>query len=155
MLLGDETRGVILLNGRHPGPLGAAEARLLSLIANHVAVVIENARLHEETRRRLAELSALFEVSRALRGARNVEEMLPIILDKSVEVMGAQGGHLALLEDGGQALAVRTTGARILAVVNAYWAITHERVYCKARSRAEAVEELRRNAGTQFDSLRR
>jgi putative nucleotidyltransferase with HDIG domain len=42
-------------------------------------------------------------------------------------------------------------GARILAVVDAYGAITDERVYRKARSQAEAVAELRRCAGTQFD----
>jgi putative nucleotidyltransferase with HDIG domain len=42
-------------------------------------------------------------------------------------------------------------GARILAVVDAYSAITDDRVYRQARSHAEAVEELRRCAGTQFD----
>ena len=42
-------------------------------------------------------------------------------------------------------------GARILAVVDAYGAITDERPYKRARSQAEAVAELRRCAGTQFD----
>ena len=43
-------------------------------------------------------------------------------------------------------------GARILAVVDAYSAITDERPYKPARSREEAVAELRRSAGTQFDT---
>ena len=42
-------------------------------------------------------------------------------------------------------------GARILAVVDAYSAITDERVYRKARSREEALEEIHRCAGTHFD----
>jgi diguanylate cyclase (GGDEF)-like protein/PAS domain S-box-containing protein len=41
--------------------------------------------------------------------------------------------------------------ARILAVVDAFDAMTHERIYKKARSREEAAEEIMRNAGTQFD----
>jgi diguanylate cyclase (GGDEF)-like protein/PAS domain S-box-containing protein len=40
---------------------------------------------------------------------------------------------------------------RILAVVDAYDAMTNDRPYRKAMSKAEAFEEIRRNAGTQFD----
>jgi len=42
-------------------------------------------------------------------------------------------------------------GARILTIVDAYSAITDERPYKPARSHEEAVAELRRCAGTQFD----
>ncbi len=42
-------------------------------------------------------------------------------------------------------------GARILAVVDAYNAITTRRVYSTPRSHTIAIEELKRNAGTQFD----
>ena len=41
--------------------------------------------------------------------------------------------------------------ARILAVVDAYDAMTQDRPYRKALSADEAKEELRVNAGTQFD----
>jgi diguanylate cyclase (GGDEF)-like protein len=44
-------------------------------------------------------------------------------------------------------------GARILAVVDAFEAITSDRPYRPARSPAEAIEELERFAGTQFDEL--
>jgi HD-GYP domain-containing protein (c-di-GMP phosphodiesterase class II) len=40
---------------------------------------------------------------------------------------------------------------RILAVADAYDPITSDRVYRKALSKEEAMEELRRNSGTQFD----
>jgi two-component system cell cycle response regulator len=42
-------------------------------------------------------------------------------------------------------------GARILAACDAFEAMTAERCYQRARSQADAVAELRRNAGTQFD----
>lgn len=41
--------------------------------------------------------------------------------------------------------------SRILAVADAYDAMTKDRVYRKALPREEAIEEIRRNAGTQFD----
>ena len=42
-------------------------------------------------------------------------------------------------------------GGRILAVVDAYSAITDERAYKPSRSHREAVDELVRCSGTQFD----
>ena len=41
--------------------------------------------------------------------------------------------------------------ARVLAAVDAYTAMTENRPYRDARDRGEALEELRRNAGTQLD----
>jgi diguanylate cyclase (GGDEF)-like protein len=41
--------------------------------------------------------------------------------------------------------------SRILAVVDAYDAMTENRVYRKAISKQAAIEEIKRNAGTQFD----
>jgi diguanylate cyclase (GGDEF)-like protein len=42
-------------------------------------------------------------------------------------------------------------GARIVAIADAYDAMTHDRPYKRAVSHEEAVAELRRHAGTQFD----
>lgn len=42
---------------------------------------------------------------------------------------------------------------RILAVVDAYDAMTSDRVYRKAMSKEEALEELKNNVGTQFDPV--
>ena len=41
--------------------------------------------------------------------------------------------------------------ARVLAAVDAFTAMTEQRPYRDARGRDEALEELRRNAGTQLD----
>jgi HD-GYP domain-containing protein (c-di-GMP phosphodiesterase class II) len=42
-------------------------------------------------------------------------------------------------------------GARIVAIADAYDAMTHDRPYKRAMSHDSAVAELRRHAGTQFD----
>ena len=44
-------------------------------------------------------------------------------------------------------------GSRILAVVDAYTAIRDERIYSKAHTHEEAIAELRRASGTQFDPV--
>ena len=44
-------------------------------------------------------------------------------------------------------------GSRILAVVDAYVAIRDERVYSEAHTHEEAIAELRRASGTQFDPM--
>jgi len=52
--------------------------------------------------------------------------------------------------DGLQAEAIPKI-ARIISVVDAYVAMTDERVYRKARSHEAALAEIKRHAGTQFD----
>jgi diguanylate cyclase (GGDEF)-like protein len=42
-------------------------------------------------------------------------------------------------------------GARIVAIADAYDAMTHDRPYKRAMSHEDAIQELRRHAGTQFD----
>jgi HD-GYP domain-containing protein (c-di-GMP phosphodiesterase class II) len=43
--------------------------------------------------------------------------------------------------------------SRIIFVCDAFDAMTSDRAYAKAMTRANALAELRRNAGTQFDAV--
>ena len=88
-------------------PFSEEDQLLVEALAADAAAAIQNAQLYQAVTRRLTELSAIFEVSSALREAHTVEEMLPIILDKGVEVMDAETGHLALLKNGGEELGIR------------------------------------------------
>ncbi len=55
---------------------------------------------HSDVRQRVRELEAIFAISAALREARNDEEMIPILLDKTLEVLEAQHGAVLLLDSG-------------------------------------------------------
>ena len=72
------------------------EIRLTKLIAGTTASALRNARLFEETHRRLQELEAIHAVSRALRVAQSVDEMLPVLLEKTMSVVNAIMGSIWL-----------------------------------------------------------
>lgn len=82
--------------------------------------------------------------TKALSEITRFRGLLPIVLyhhenfDGSGYAEGLKGDQIPL-------------GARILALAEAYSAMTAERSYRPAKSPAEAIDELRRGAGTQFD----
>ena len=90
--------GVLCLLGSQTNAFSEVDQRLLELVASQVASALENARLFEETRRRLAELEAVNQVSKALRTAQTVDEMLPVWLDVTLAVMRASGGSIWLYD---------------------------------------------------------
>jgi diguanylate cyclase (GGDEF)-like protein len=79
-----------------------------------------------------------------LEQASNLREAIPVVLH-----------HHERFNGGGYPHGLKGTeiplGARIVAVADAYHAMVHERPYSAALTHEEALEELRSNAGTQFD----
>lgn len=69
---------------------------LMKLIAGTAASAISNTRLFEETHRRLHELEAINAVSRASRVAQSLDEMLPILLEKTMSAVNAIMGSIWL-----------------------------------------------------------
>jgi putative nucleotidyltransferase with HDIG domain len=72
------------------------EIRLLSLFAGLAASAIKNARLFEETARRLQELEAINDLSTALRVTQGIDEMLPLFLEKAMTMVNAIMGSIWL-----------------------------------------------------------
>ena len=79
-----------------------------------------------------------------LEQASSLREAIPVVLHHHERFNG--GGYPHGLRGSEIPL-----GARIVAVADAYHAMVHERPYSMAQSHEEALEELRLNAGTQFD----
>lgn len=79
-----------------------------------------------------------------LEQATNLREAVPIVLHHHEHYNGQGYPHGLSGRD-------IPLGARIVAVADAYHAIVNDRPYQQARSHPEAIAELRRCAGSQFD----
>ncbi len=72
---------------------------LLETLAAQMAVVLENARLFEEARRRVRELETMNRLSVALRAISRVEEMLAVVLEETLHALNVSVGSIYLLEE--------------------------------------------------------
>jgi putative nucleotidyltransferase with HDIG domain len=73
------------------------EYDVLETFAHEAAFALHNARLHDDQTRRTADLEVLFDLSRRLRAARNLEEIYPILVGRTMELLHADSGTLVLL----------------------------------------------------------
>ena len=96
--LGEKVTGMLSVQSYKPYAYTADDQTLLEMLAAHTAVAIENARLYAETLRRLKELEAVNHISTALRSAQTVDEMLPSLLDETLQVLGCKSGVIWLYD---------------------------------------------------------
>ena len=75
-----------------------ADSRLLSMFAGQAASAVHNTRLFQETRRRLAEMEAINRVSNILRSTRTLQEMMPELLDATLNALDTQAGAIWLYD---------------------------------------------------------
>ncbi len=106
MLYGGELIGVLAVHelGQARRRFTESDARLLSLFASQAASAVHSARQFSTITQRLAELEAVNRVSTALRAAETVGEMLPIILDETLAVLGTNAGAIRLAENSSRSL---------------------------------------------------
>jgi GAF domain-containing protein/sugar diacid utilization regulator len=90
--------GAITLHTVAPREFTAREVEVLVSSALLVAGAIENARLFEETRRRVGELEALIELGETVAAAETLDELLPAAAARALDLLGAEACHLYLLE---------------------------------------------------------
>ena len=113
----DKVLGVMDVITRSPRRFTPRDVELLASIGNQIGVAIENARLFEETRRRLRESEALFQVGKAITSVLDLEKLLQLIINSAVETIGpAERGVIHLLDEASgelhpKALAGKSLGA--------------------------------------------
>jgi PAS domain S-box-containing protein len=99
----------ILLKDRHTGLLAVwrtgpgteftpRELEFLTSLARQAAVAIENARLYDEAQRRLKELEIVNRISTSLRLTQSVADMLPILLNETLELVKTPHGSIWLYD---------------------------------------------------------
>jgi two-component sensor histidine kinase/putative methionine-R-sulfoxide reductase with GAF domain len=99
ILARDRLEGALNVRTEVPREFNETEIDLLMAIAGQVAQAIENAKLYEAAQRRVAELEALSSISEAVSESLYVEESLEVIVQRTMEAVGATGAAL-VLEDG-------------------------------------------------------
>jgi PAS domain S-box-containing protein len=95
----DILHGAIVLASRAAGRFGENEVILIRTVADQIGVAVANARLYEETRRRVDELALLNEVGRALTSTLNLDEVLSVIMEEAVSVLQGEAGSVLLLDE--------------------------------------------------------
>jgi PAS domain S-box-containing protein len=85
--VGDELFGSFTVGHRTSYTFSEAEQRLLSVLAQRAGLAIENARLHEESERRLAELEALYRADEQIYGSLRVQEVLDALVDVAAGIL--------------------------------------------------------------------
>ena len=101
--------GVISMHTEAPREFTEEEVEFLVSSASLVAGAIENARLYEETRRRVGELEQLPELGEAIAAAETLDELLPAVASRHASSCGADACRLYLLDPSSEQLQLRAS----------------------------------------------
>ncbi len=113
------TIGVIQALNKRSGPFTADDVELLQSLAGQAAVALENARLYEsvlaqkrELEERVHELDVLVETERDAGAAQGLDDMLDRMLQRAMDLVGAEAGSIALRDRASAALLFRSARGR-------------------------------------------
>ncbi|HEX9014274.1 MAG TPA: GAF domain-containing protein, partial [Anaerolineaceae bacterium] len=99
MVLGNRLVGVINVNKtRRRHPLTRGQILALRLLVNIAASALENARLYEETERRLARITALRTIDQAITSSLDLNITLNILLDEVTTQLSTDAAAIFLLD---------------------------------------------------------
>ena len=99
--------GAITLDSHQPGTFNENIGETAMAFAHQAAAAIDNARLYDETQRRLKELEIINRVSTSLRLAQSLEEIIPILLDETLHLINTSHGSIWLYDPANNVLAQR------------------------------------------------
>ncbi len=77
---------------------GERDIELMTSIGRQIGVAVENARLYEDTKSRLAQLAALQETNRAVVSTLELDALLNLIIQQATNLLQADGGILNLAD---------------------------------------------------------
>ncbi len=96
--VGGRVIGVLNVESEEFDAFTEADQRLLSTLADQAALAIENARLYDETRRRLAREEWLTELAHTLGSELELATLIPRLLPPMIELTGADAATVAILD---------------------------------------------------------
>ena len=100
LLFSGELIGVLVVFEREETVHGFtdSDAHLLSLFASQAAAAVRDAHIHDEMRQRINELEVVNTISRSVRQAQSRNDMLSILLEETLRVIGTEAGIIWLQE---------------------------------------------------------
>ncbi|HTP09576.1 MAG TPA: GAF domain-containing protein, partial [Anaerolineae bacterium] len=107
LLVADRLVGVMNVESSRVNAFAPDDERLLQTLAGQLAVLIENARLHEETQQRLAEVSTLYAFAEQLTTSIDLTTLLDSIVMTLKDVLHCRGVSISLLNPDTQLLEIR------------------------------------------------
>lgn len=82
---------------------------LLSAFASQAAIALYNARLYQETQQQVKALTILTKTSEAITKTRTLDQLLDIVLDSMLSIIGAEVGNIILTDPQNQTLHIEAS----------------------------------------------
>jgi PAS domain S-box-containing protein len=131
--VGGRTIGCINVESDIPNAFSEHDERLLTTLANQAAVVIENARLFEETRRRAIRQAALNTIiTTATRAGTDIDTILDTVLEQTLKALNLDIGAIWLASSPRTVQRVAAKGiSPSISTIMAEVALTHGAVFSR------------------------
>jgi GAF domain-containing protein len=97
--IGENVLGAIDVQHNQPDAFGEDDISVLQILADQVAVAVQNVRLFEQTLSRAEREKSVVEITSRIRERRNVESMLQTALKEMQVAVGARLGRIRLVRD--------------------------------------------------------
>jgi signal transduction histidine kinase len=111
MVFRDRVMGIVEIIESVERTFTENEISVACLLANQAASALENAQLYEQVRERLEELTALNSIGQAITSTLDLQEVLSIVSDHAMRLLGAAGASVALRDtDNGDLWFVAASG---------------------------------------------
>ncbi|MFQ5610905.1 MAG: GAF domain-containing protein [Anaerolineae bacterium] len=87
---------LVLISARAPELFGPEDVSKANILGNQAALAIYNAQLYKETQKQLRALTALTQVSEAITTAIDLNQLVRVVLDSALSLIGCQAGIITL-----------------------------------------------------------
>jgi len=104
LIIGQRTVGIIAIESEQLDAFSEADERMLSTLAAQAAVILENARLFEETNHRLKHVQALRTIDMAINSSLDLQVTLDIFLEQITQQLGVHAVDILRLDPHTQTL---------------------------------------------------
>jgi signal transduction histidine kinase len=99
--LGSKVVGVLDLQSDEVDAFRPQDVAAMEILADQLSIAIENARLYDEIRQRVDELTTLNKISQAITSSLDLRETLTIITDLTTRLIGVEATSVVLYDEAG------------------------------------------------------